>query len=321
MQHVPHGWAEAQRRRIKCLVPTEPSRKCGRMHTMTEHPEPEPQASLHTAERAPRDVEQLRQDILRAFDTARQSGRSDWQKMTIAVLKNRLLDLTERTFDEKSYGFQSMGELVEAMPNLVLDPGSRPPTVRLLADDVSVVELGPPEEARVRPDLWNAVIDYRSGKSYTWDGAHAIPEGQSSTEYDSGPIIPTISESSLDSWRQDFARQVRPLVVGDPRLEEQLDRWLAEQLPAKALPSLLRGRWSATLKDHVVERLTNWFSSQEITPPADLVQPRRKPKAAVPPSGAASELRELIMRCVRAMTEEELRELRLPPAAVLRAQR
>jgi hypothetical protein len=54
-----------------------------------------------------------------AFEQARLSGRQEWQMMTTAVLKNRMLQLTSREFTEAAYGANSVLDLVRLIPETV----------------------------------------------------------------------------------------------------------------------------------------------------------------------------------------------------------
>jgi len=74
--------------------------------------------------------------ILAAFAQARTSGREDWRQMTVAVLKNRILSLTNRTFDERRWGAASFREFVDQFDDVVSpDTSTRPPIVELIGPD------------------------------------------------------------------------------------------------------------------------------------------------------------------------------------------
>ena len=57
-------------------------------------------------------MQEAQQLIVSAYERARSSGKLDWNKMTMAVLKNRLLDLTQGAFDETTYGATSFTDFV-----------------------------------------------------------------------------------------------------------------------------------------------------------------------------------------------------------------
>jgi hypothetical protein len=264
-----------------------------------------------------RSGERLRELIRQAFDRARSSGRPDWQQMTVAVLKNRLLTLTGRAFKEADYGARTMSDLVRLLPDLVLLDESTPnPIVRLLPLSASE---GPPElgpTSRVRRDLWNSVVDYRSGRTFVWDGQSARPAQVDDPEL---PNLPTQGPDEIDAWRRHFVDDHAADLGDDSEAQARARRWADERLPTATLPPLLRNQWNAELKRRVVETLLRWFSESRQKVPNDLIQSYRSLPVREQQGVPTDELRELVLRCVRAMTAEELRELRIPPAVYLRA--
>ncbi|MFH9765873.1 hypothetical protein ACH4N4_14300 [Streptomyces microflavus] len=262
-----------------------------------------------------------RQLIAEAFEVARASGRDDWTEMTTAVLKNRLLDLTERAFNEADYGARTISELVEKFPDLVaLNKDTKPPKVSLI--NISQLERGTPYPARVtrgriRPDLWRAIIDYRSGSSYYWDGTQAVPMNTEFAEERGLEKLPTLLREEMKSWRDNFRKNLPRLATLDTSEAEQVNNWVDQSLPTSELPIQARSLWNDSLNDQVVDRLRKWFRERSLPTPDGMTQQRPTHRDA-PPVGVA-QLRELILRCVRSMTEAELRTMALPPAAVLRA--
>lgn len=257
--------------------------------------------------------------ILRAFEAAKQSGRSNWSEMTTAVLKNRLLNLTERAFKEDDYGAPNFTAFVRRYPDLIaLDESSMPPKVVLISDSSStVVSEASIAGRRIRPDLWAAVVDYQSGDSYYWNGSEAVTGGASGSDTESLPKLPTVSREEMKEWRESFATSFISRPQADDDQIAQIRSWNSSFLPTKDLPAAARIAWNDELKQHVISRLADWFREQSLTPPINLVRQRHQPLKVASPETA--QLRELILRCVRAMNEEELRSLKLPPAAVLRA--
>lgn len=257
--------------------------------------------------------------ILRAFEAAKQSGRSNWSEMTTAVLKNRLLNLTERAFKEEDYGALNFTAFVRQYPDLIaLDESSTPPKVILVGDVSStVVSEATVAGRRIRPDLWAAAVDYQSGNSYHWNGSEVVTGDAIENDAENLPQIPTISRDEMRGWRGDFATNFIARLQDDDEEVMQIRRWHSDFLPTMELPAAARAAWNDELKHHVITRLAGWFRDQGLPLPIDLVQQRPQPRRVV--SSEAAQLRELILRCVRAMTEEELRSLKLPPTAVLRA--
>ena len=119
----------------------------------------------------------LRNLILEPFRSARQRGKVDWHQMHLGVLKNKILDSTHREFDEKRWGFETFGELVATLSDDIhlLFPDKRPPIAELTDSARKEIEQAGPVPAeqrlpeRLRVDLWNAVMDYSSGREYVWD--------------------------------------------------------------------------------------------------------------------------------------------------------
>lgn len=160
-------------------------------------------------------------------------------------------------------------------------------------------------------------FDYQSGLIYVWDGitAQQVDPGEAQ-EIDQDRVLPTLRVEDLDNWRREFLDSVQDIIGDDANTMEQTRRWVDDRLRTIHLPASLRTPWNQALKRRVIERLIEWFAAHALVAPKDLLQAR--------PSGrdqaiGASTLRQLILRCVQVMTEDELRQLNLPPSAVLRA--
>ena len=77
---------------------------------------------------------ELRELVIQAFSDAKAKGKPDWRTMALSVLKNRILQRTNRGFREADYGVTTLRQLVELLPDLlVLEPGF-PPSVSILVD-------------------------------------------------------------------------------------------------------------------------------------------------------------------------------------------
>ncbi|MCQ3808005.1 MAG: hypothetical protein OXB92_06385 [Acidimicrobiaceae bacterium] len=106
-----------------------------------------------------------------------------------SVLKNRLLDLTNRRFDEADYGADRFGTLVERLDGLlVIDHSAKPFIVELC--DPYRSEIDSAEQAHqsrskgtIRSDLWNAIMDYSGVGEWVWDRSlgMAVPADERST--------------------------------------------------------------------------------------------------------------------------------------------
>lgn len=246
--------------------------------------------------------------IRAAFAQARASGKTDWQVMTLAVLKNRILDITDRKFSERDHGAAGIRDFVEKYPTLVELNGA---SARLIgsAESLSPVEAAHHSsvEPRVRADVWRAFMDFRSGIRYAWDpGVRAARPA----ERGDALIIPTVTPSDMASWRDEFARE--------QDAPDSLGEWLDKGLPTRALPRALQGPWNGFVRRRVAERASAWFEQAGVDPPAILVRDGNRSEKREP---TAQEIREVIISCIRTMTLEELRALRLPAAAVARARR
>jgi hypothetical protein len=247
--------------------------------------------------------------------------------MTSAVLKNRILDLTGRKFDEGRWGAEDFRGFVDQFGEIVeVDASKRPPRVIYLPETTdseaqsSDVREGPAitrvasgRSKRIRQDLWRAIVDYSSGQVYVWDHEMAVPKGD---DADARPVLPTLDQAEVRGWREDF--------VGGTTLPEDADlgpylaAWAKSESGTPGLPGPLRQQWIENFKNRVAQRLLDWFSENSIVPPSDLVEdarPRRKASTNV------EALRSYVMDCVRAMNQAELEDLRLPPSAALRAAR
>jgi hypothetical protein len=248
-----------------------------------------------------------------AFDAARQTGKRDWRRMTVAVLKNRLLLLTERRFSEAAFGATSVSELVARHPELVrLDRTTKPPSVEWLADPEAESEPVDVDQSRrrIRADLWRAVLDYSSGREYEWDPTSG--QARPVDHAEAARKVPTLDREDLASWRADFAAKHRADLKNESEVHK-LEEWAKAGLGTQHLPRDLQGTWNAFLKASVVERLTAWFEGSSLVAPSVLVAVEPKPGHSQP-----SELRSLVHRCVDALTAEELRALPLPAHVLLR---
>lgn len=258
--------------------------------------------------------------LQQAFEAARAQGRADWQTMTAAVLKNRMLDITDRTFDERDWGAASFRGFLSLFTNLLdIDTASKPPLVRWIGDpdgnSIPAVAgdrfaLGP--RRRIRDDLWGAVLDYTSGQVYLWDGQRAVGVPVDSAE-SGASLLPTLTREEFSAWRAEFVEQAS---AENPLAEGSLRRWGDSEAGTAALPRPLRSVWIGELKGHVLSRLLDWFDERGVDPPADLVLDAPTHQGQ---DRSTEQLRDLVLGCVAVMSRAQLEELRLPPDAVLRA--
>ena len=78
--------------------------------------------------------EELRELFVQAFADAKVKGKPCWRKMNLSVLKNRLLQRSERRFRESDYGGMTMQELVERFPDVLAIGNGRDPSVNFLVE-------------------------------------------------------------------------------------------------------------------------------------------------------------------------------------------
>ena len=265
------------------------------------------------------DAQQL---IVRAYEEARHSGKPDWHRMTTAVLKNRLLDLTGRDFDETDYGASSFMDFVSRYPDMLqVDDSVFPPVVELYGAEAarlaSVGDSYSPAVYHIRSDLWQAALDYSSGVQYVWDSDNKKARPRHGLE--SVPIIDTVTADLQRQWRHEF----RDLMTGSLELTDadldQTDEWIRLQLGTARLPNRLIPEWNRFFRDKVRDHLREWFSNSGLEPPNDMVSSANR--RATSDSSETEDLRELVVSVVRKMTHEELSGISLPSEAVLRAMR
>ncbi|MGH7617200.1 MAG: hypothetical protein ACREPM_08240 [Gemmatimonadaceae bacterium] len=259
--------------------------------------------------------------VLAAFAMARESGKEDWWRMTAAVLKNRLLALTRGEFNEHEYGATGFLRFLGLAGDAIrLDRSSFPPIVELKghSDDgraespIKTAQVHGPS-SRIRPDLWQALLDYSSGHQYVWDRVRREAR-QSSEVEEVEPRLPTLSRQDHSEWRAEFARAVEGSLNQSDR--PRVDAWKEKGLPAASLPPVVRGQWTQWQKERVEQRARAWFREQNIDPPADLMLGPPAGKASV--QGTDEYARQFALDCVRQMTTSELLELNLPLRVVLR---
>lgn len=262
-------------------------------------------------------LEELRALILEAFSSAASEGRPDWFRMRGSVLKNRLLDLTNRSFDESTYGAERFSELVEQLSDvLVADHTAKPFIVELLEPQRGRIEAPsdvdvPLAGLRIRPDLWNAIVDYSNADGWAWDEAtsQAIPV-EEDADVDPASVLPTLDRETLQTWRADFAADHRNALVDRER--SQIDEWADKGLGTSALPVQLRRSWNNRMREQVHARIVDYFKSRSIDVPPDLTVEQKAKRPG-------DELRSFVMRCISLMDDRELRDLQIPADVARRA--
>jgi len=229
--------------------------------------------------------------------------------MAIPVLKNRMLQITGRKFREADYGARSFREFLRDASDLI-EVQEAPLPGQVTLRSAAATEL-PSKESKpqdIRPDLWEAVLDFSSGTRYVWDREEA--RARRADEGEQGLRLPTITAAEFDGWRRDFANQYGS---GDEPTVKQLEHWRDLRLPTLALPPACRGPWNKHLKNQVKQHLAKWFEDNHLGEVPDLPIRRRQAQ-----DDELQELRDFVVRCVQHMSKAELEDLRLAPASVLR---
>lgn len=264
--------------------------------------------------------EDIRPLVLRAFHMARQKGKPDWRRMNTSVLKNRLLQITNSTFSESAYGCSSMLDFVSKFPDILrLDDSAGHGVVELVDPGTGNAPVFPESKNSsamrfIRDDLWTAMLDYASGSRYGWDPnanvARPIANGEELKR------LPTFSSEDISELRKRFMSKHAELLPSD---KFRVERWVAESLATNFLPKDLRQPWMAELITAVEGRLNDWFSRENIPPPFNLMRITERAQRQADPQ--LEELRNAVVDCVKAMTLEELLELKISAAVVARIHR
>ena len=270
--------------------------------------------------------------VMAAFEQARASGRVDWAEMTVAVLKNRLLTITNRSFNEGDYNAANLAEFVGLFPDeLEIIPHRYPLTVRLknpsnVATSVSpTAQEAPPHVVRIREDLWRAVVRApKRGRAYVWDRSAGL--ARQADPGDPNPVLPSFADPGPGGLRGTFYEEELERLRHEPSAQARVIDWYRQGYQAAYLAPASRRRWAAFLSQAVLDRLGDFFSSNDIVPPDDLVSDSQsrtptEQRQLGTGSGDLGGLRALVHQCVAVMTEQELSDLRISPAVMLRASR
>lgn len=267
--------------------------------------------------------------ILAAFSNARLSGRAGWEYMTLAVLKNRLLDITNREFDEADYSAKNMFQFANRFPNLLETDAGADSAGRVRLKDPDRIpapteqeneQVAKRDRTRVRPDLWKAIVDYRSGQAYVWDPELGVATPDDLKPGSDRPLLPTATRAQIRLWRQAFAKD--HMADGEETVA-RLDEWITHSYGTNFLPISLRGDWTGFSRDRIVELLESFFDANHIPVPKDLLMGTEEVQTFrhehVKRTTNENDLRALVERCVAVMSLEELAALRFGPEVYLRA--
>lgn len=262
-------------------------------------------------------IDDVKTLIRRAFAIARDSGRPEWNRMSMAVLKNRLLDMTGRTFDQALYGASTFGDLVSTMPDLVsIDRTVTPPYVELVG--IKIAARGTRSSYRVRDDLWRATIDYRSGDDYVWDDETQAAR-KADENFDAESLLPTLTEDEMNALRTEFAGRFGENLDAETDEPNEMAHWVQRGLATRFLPPRLQPEWNQFVVSNIADRLRTWFARRRISLPDDFMY---APSPIAPAEASRGEnLRRFIIDVIRAMSQDELDRIQLPASAIARVRR
>jgi hypothetical protein len=183
-------------------------------------------------------------------------------------------------------------ELLDAMPDVVrVDRSVKPPwsnSSDRVADAGHAIG-GEREQAlptlptglwRLRSDLWAAILSSDPRVTYVWDDGvvKALPSSEIADD-DPRPKLPTATGDEIRAWREDFAARHAGTASG-----ADVHRWATDSSTSWALERPLRDLWFTELEDRVRTRVEEWFESEGLAAPGDLIEqppPRASQRAGV----------------------------------------
>ena len=249
-----------------------------------------------------------RELIRLAFDRAKGTGRPNWYRMDVGVLKKRILDVTDRGFRESDYGVRTFMEFVRGHSDILeVDETRCPPAVTLRGMHEQPESASESVPTQVRPDLWRAVMDFAGNARYVWDSDEGVAKPESDCPT-GGPAMPTITVEQFTKWKRAFADS-----VDNAEQDARFKDWVENLRPADFLAGRVRHRWNIHLKKQVENHLSAWFQEQDLPVPPDLLDTLQGAKRS-----PEDELRRRLIACVRSMTREELERVQIPSSALLR---
>lgn len=223
--------------------------------------------------------------------------------MSLGVLKNRLLQITDRRFDSRDFGASNLSAFLEMLaPDFTLQRDAQNGLVSLAAPltsptsqqrestrptaKLSVADQ-PPEvilksHGRSREDLWFAIMDYTSGLTYVWD--ERIGEARPSRGNEDLPVMPTLTAVEMGEWRRTFIEDYKNELEGSDLAAAQ--RWQEHGLATAYLPTQLQKPWNRELALRVRQRLQEYFAR---------LNPQSSSIAGAPASGLVNEQEEVAL--------------------------
>lgn len=251
--------------------------------------------------------------VVVAFLHAQRKLGPEAKTMSIAELKNRLLQITDRRFDAKDFGVPDLRAFLAMLaPELLVIKATGHGAVELTIAPEAVVVLktlageqraneGSPKtiapmdvlqdllkpDGRTRPDLWAAIMDYASKLTFVWD--ERMGEARPRRGKEPLPVMPTVTSVELGEWRRTFVSEHKAELEGSELASAQ--RWQEQGLATVFLPAKLRQPWNRELALRVRQRLQEFFA--QLNPKASSIA--GAPAAAAEPDQVADMLGALLM--------------------------
>lgn len=263
-----------------------------------------------------RDPVSLRAHVVQIV--SERQGRGE-HSVSLPVLKNQLLNLAGSSFDEADFGWPNLRFLPASYPDLLrLDSSSPHGHAKFLAPaqptaPVSDAEEPPTKRHHIRRDLWDAVIDYRSGETYVWDAHTGKAATTSEADEDARPRFPTVSAEEVHEWRRECADGWLRVFGDDNR--SRVERWV--DVPRERVPHTLIRRWQAEQRGKVVGIVRDFFAQEGLPLPDDAF-PSELTTQAEPAQLRSLTQREILKASVSVMTDSELSDVQLPLGVLYR---
>ena len=199
--------------------------------------------------------QEFRELVLQAFADAKAKGKPTWRTMDLSVLKNRLLQRTDRRFRESDYGAKTITELVERIPDVLALGRGRKPTVSLVEAEDGTASKG---EAGSTDDVvtgFQAVLDrYRTNGDNLGVGEAYASQLDMIEEAE----VERTFVNMVSRWASASPVDVELNSVGD--LLDSVDKFVNEQLALALVHATLRmedaGREPPALAGDVMYRVS-----------------------------------------------------------------
>ena len=211
-----------------------------------------------------------------AFLQAQRKLGPQTKTMTLAVLNNRLLQITDRRFQPQDFGAKDLKAFVALLapkfrltgePPVIgraylahrgrrLSPDAPKPAVPEFERASAAGAPALPPIGRIRSDLWLAIVDYTSGLTYVWD--QRLGRARAADPDDQEARMPTLTPVELAEWRLTFLDAHRQALTGAALVNAQ--RWHEQGLSTNYLPLELQQPWNRELTLRVRLRLHEFFS-------------------------------------------------------------